>query len=106
MLVMHNPYFPQSAQQLRYLGLGNCDDGKSGSTALMGENLGTINGWIATDRCTDVEVDGTTVEVIPEVWISTYVSALRHTEHLSNSGCGAPACETLPCEQHPRSLTP
>ena len=52
----------------------------------MGENLGTINGWIATDRCTDVEVDGTTVEVIPEVWISTYVSALRHTEHLSNSG--------------------
>ena len=81
-----NPFLPMSAQQLRLLGIGNCGDGKSGTKALMGPNIDTINGWIGSDRLVEVDIDGTPQEFKPGVYISTDVSALRHTEHLANSG--------------------
>ena len=83
---VRNPYLPMSAQQLRLLGLGNCGDDKSGTKLLMGPNIDTINGWIDSDCCVDVDVDGDTVEVKPHVYVSTDVSALRHTEHVAASG--------------------
>ena len=35
-ICIRNPYAPQSAALLRIIGLGNCDDNKPGTTALMG----------------------------------------------------------------------
>ena len=88
---VRNPFLPMSAQQLRVLGIGNCGDGKSGTKALMGPNIDTINSWISSDRLVEVDIDDTPQEFKPGVYISTDVSALRHTEHLANSGwccCG------------------
>ena len=88
-VAMRNPYLPMSAQQLRPFGIGNCGDDKSGTKKLMGPNIDTINDWIDGDECLDVEIDGEIQQVKPHVYISTDVSALRHTEHLANSGwCG------------------
>jgi hypothetical protein len=81
---IRNPYLPMSAQQLRYLGLGNCGDDKSGAKLLMGPNIDTMNGWMEeSNGCLDC---GAAVHVKPQVYVSTDVSALRHTEHLANSG--------------------
>ena len=105
-----NPYLPQSSQQLRLAGIGNCGDGRDGTVALMGPNLQTLNEWIREDRCVPVEVDGDMVDVTPQVWISTDVSCLRHTEHLANSGwCCFPrdfALRTIPKEPTKANLRP
>lgn len=84
---VRNPYHPQSAAQLRIFGLGNCDDGRGGSTGLMGEdNLSQINKWISCPDCDEFDVVGEMVAVKPKVWISTDVSCLRHTEHIAGAG--------------------
>jgi hypothetical protein len=76
----------------------------------MGPNLQTLNEWIREDRCVPVEVDGDMVDVTPQVWISTDVSCLRHTEHLANSGwCCCPrdfALRTIPKKPTKANLRP
>ena len=86
---LRNPYLPMSAQQLRLLGIGNCGDDKKGTAMLMGPNVAVVNEWIISETCQEVMIDGTPEAIKPGVYISTDVSALRHTEHLANSGwCG------------------
>ena len=98
---INNPFTPESAQQLRIFGLGNCADSREGTVRLFGPNLDTLNEWIAADQadecisiqCPSCESDDDgesggvgSVEISPEVFIVTDMSALRHCEHLSCSG--------------------
>ena len=54
----------------------------------MGENLLTINDMINT-KCMECTIDGKAETIKPEVYVVVDVSALRHSEHLANSGwCG------------------
>lgn len=90
-VAVRNPYHPHSALQLRIFGLGNCGDDRSGTTRVLSENLSTINRYITTTECIACTPDGCTdpVAILPHVYIVTDVAALRHTEHLANSGwCG------------------
>ena len=82
-IAVRNPYLPHSAQLLRIFGLGNCSDNKSGTTRLLGPNLELIN--------KEIERHGSGEATDPDrpklkVRFSSDVSALRHTEHLINSG--------------------
>ena len=85
-LALNNPYTSQSAQSLYVFGLGNCNDDRSGSTRVFGPNLPTINTMMREpDECI-VCPEG---NVTPEIFTCLDVAALRHTEHLANSGwCG------------------
>ena len=96
--VVRNPFLPQTSQKLYPLGVGKCKDDKVGTTQLLASNLPIMNDWIAkehADKCTSfaVGVHGTDmVDVMPEVYMSTDVAALRHCEHMARSGwCG---CDT------------
>jgi len=87
-VAMRNPYLSRSAQHLRVFGLGNCSDDRAGSTRLLGPNLGTINEAIQYDElitCIPCE-DGEPVVIRPRVFAVFDVSALRHCEHVANSG--------------------
>lgn len=90
-----NPYMSASAQQLRTFGVGNCSDNREGSIRLLGPNLETINRMLRLknealegDRCIPISLGEGSDEVLirPDVLVVQDVSALRHCEHLANSG--------------------
>jgi hypothetical protein len=84
-IALNNPATSQSAQMLRIFGLGNCSDDRSGTTRLLGENRTIINKIVREDEC--IPVDGGKVSL--DIFVTLDVAALRHTEHLANSGwCG------------------
>ena len=90
-LAARTPWASKSAQALHILGFGNCGDGRDGTTRLLGPNLEIINNMVeaaAEDRPTVVDPDaGKSVKLDP--YFTDDVSALRHGEHLANSGwCG------------------
>ena len=93
--VIRNPHLPQTSQKLRPIGVGKCKDDKCGTVRLLADNLPIINGWIGNEHagvCSSFDVGGEDVEVMPEVFCSTDVAALRHCEHLAKSGwCGCDA---------------
>ena len=64
-------------------GLGNCSDDKSGTTRLFGPNLPAINSMMR-DPYECIECVGG--KVTPEFFVCLDVAALRHTEHIANSG--------------------
>ena len=90
--VVRNPFLPQTSQKLRPIGIGKCKDDKRGTTRLLAENLPIINGWVekeSTGTCSEFTIGETVVDVMPEVFSTTDVAALRHCEHLAASGwCG------------------
>ena len=94
--IARNPYRSKSANLNRFLGLGNCDDGRSGKRRLLGPNLDTINEYFHARRDgrlvpLEIEVSGqlTCVEVKPHLLVTDDLSSVRHTEHIANSGlCG------------------
>ena len=85
-IALNNPATSQSAQMLRIFGLGNCSDDRSGTTRLLGENRTIINKIMREeDEC--ILVAGGKVSL--DIFVTLDVAALRHTEHLANSGwCG------------------
>ena len=89
---MNNPYTSKSAQNLRVIGLGNCDDGREGCRRVLGSNLEYINSLILADEKgerVEVDVDGTSASILPKVFMVDDVSKIRHGERLANSGwCG------------------
>ena len=90
-IVIRNPYMSASAQQLYILGLGNCSDDRGGSTRLLGNNLSSINKAIhlGNARMEVTLLNNTSITVKVVVYVVLDVSALRHCEHMSNSGwCG------------------
>ena len=88
-IALNNPYNSKSAQNLRIIGLGNCGDDRSGSTRLLAGNLDEINEILVNDPFLEVAVDGRTYSVKLDLGFTFDVAALRHCEHLANSGwCG------------------
>jgi len=110
-IAARNPYMSASAQQLRTFGVGNCDDNRDGSMRLLGPNLDTINQMIRlklaaeeSSRCMPLTLrNGQVLHVRPDVLVVQDVAALRHCEHLANSGwCGCSrdtALRTAPPEK-------
>ena len=86
------PWASKSAQVLHIFGFGCCDDGRSGYSRLLGPNLDIINRVTeaaAEGRRTSITVDRQEVCVLIDPHFIDDVSALRHGEHLANSGwCG------------------
>ena len=80
-----NPYLSRSAQLLRVFGLGNCDDGREGTKLVLGPNLPLLNAAIVADQKAECIKCGES-EIWPEMFVVTDISALRHCEHLANSG--------------------
>ena len=89
---LNNPYTSKSAQNLRVIGLGNCDDGREGCRRVLGPNLPYINSLILADECgtcVEIDVGGKPVSILPKVFMVDDVSKIRHGERLANSGwCG------------------
>ena len=84
-IVCNNPATSQSAQMLRIFGLGNCSDDRDGTTRLLGDNRTIINKMLREDAC----VKCSDVNVTFDIFVALDVAALRHTEHVANSGwCG------------------
>jgi hypothetical protein len=87
-LALHNPYMPQAAQQLRIMALGRVGDDRGGVTRLLGPNLDPINSAIRGEPVS-VEINCETCTLPLDMWVTTDVSALRHSEHLAGPGwCG------------------
>ena len=87
-IALNNPWTSQSAQMLRIFGIGNCADDRSGTTRLLGPNLSLINDMMTHPEKL-VKVMDAMVSFI--LFVVLDVAALRHTEHVSNSGwccCG------------------
>ena len=82
-IALNNPWTSQSAQMLRIFGLGNCADDRSGTSRLLGPNLALINEMMTHPEKL-VKVMNAMVSFI--LFVVLDVAALRHTEHLSNSG--------------------
>ena len=82
-IALNNPRTSQSAQMLFIFGIGNCADDRSGTTRLLGPNLAIINNLMAKPEQL-VEVCGKMVSFT--IFVVLDVAALRHTEHISNSG--------------------
>ena len=85
-IIARNPYLSKSAQLVRPFGLGNVDDGKSGTVRLLGQNRAKINNliWAHRDnRTTNVAGVG---KLKLKVLLSNDTSSVRHCEHLANSG--------------------
>ena len=92
-IALNNPWTSQSAQMLRIFGLGNCADDRSGTSRLLGPNLSLINDMM-THPDQLVKVMNAMVSFI--LFVVLDVAALRHTEHLSNSGwCCCPRDNAL-----------
>eukprot|EP00966_Prymnesium_polylepis_P073327 1702477-Prymnesium_polylepis.1 len=83
-----------SAQQLNILGLGSCGDDRSGTTRLLGSNLSKINRAIRSKEVAaaplyPIVINGTSERIKLRIRVVLDVAAIRHTEHLINSGlCG------------------
>ena len=86
------PWASKSAEMLHIFGFGNCGDVRSGSSRLFNHNLATINDIVeaaAESRCTPIEHNGERRLILFDPHFTDDVSALRHGEHLANSGwCG------------------
>ena len=87
------PWASKSNYALHLFGFGsNCGDDRSGTERLLGPNLSAINGMVAAaaeGKPTLVEVEGQQRSVVVDPYFTDDVSALRHGEHLANSGwCG------------------
>jgi hypothetical protein len=86
------PWATKSAQLLHIFGFGNCGDDRSGTTRLLGPNLDGINIIVETaaaGKPTLVEHGGEQRSIFIDPYFTDDVSALRHGEHLANSGwCG------------------
>ena len=67
-IAIRNPYHPKSAQLLRPIGLGNCDDGRDGTVRLLGPNLDRLNSLIVADQ-QDVCVECAAGPIKPELGI-------------------------------------
>lgn len=86
---INNPYMSKSATNMRIIGLGNCDDGRSGSTRLLGPNLAVINELVHHKAPKQYYVGSRTYLLKLAPWFVFDVSALRHIEHIAASGwCG------------------
>ena len=101
--MVRDPYGTKSAAVANVFGIGNVDDGRNGCSRLFGSNRDVINRMIHVGRekeCMQFDlppeqstaIDGPTAqraEIIPEPLIINDLSALRHQEHIANSGiCG------------------
>ena len=100
-IAARSPWAPQTASSNYIFGVGKCKDNKEGTSALLGPNLQTINQWIMNEKenlCCVVDVGGESVEVMPDVHVSLDAAALRHCEHIANSGwCGCSSDFALRC---------
>ena len=115
-VIARNPYRSKSAALNRFLGLGNCDDGRSGTKRVLGPNLGKINEYIWAERegrCVEVAVKADTAavaagpdsaahpvaaaetvaetgdppaQISPAMYFTNDLSSVRHCEHIANSG--------------------
>lgn len=93
-LACRNPYMSASAQHLRTFGVGNCNDDRDGSRRLLGPNLKVINDIIKlkleieeAKQCMEITSKaGRLLTVRPDVLIVQDLAALRHCEHIANSG--------------------
>lgn len=88
-----NPYMSASAQHLRTFGVGNCNDNREGSARLLGPNLQAINEMIKlkleseeAKQCTSVTLKTGAISVRPDILVVQDLAALRHCEHIANSG--------------------
>ena len=83
-IAIRNPLASASAQQLHYLGLGNCSDDRKGSSNLLGPNLDRINALIAKP---ELPIGKGAVDL--DVYFAFDLAAVRHCEHITCSGfCG------------------
>lgn len=93
-IAARNPYMSASSQQLRTFGVGNCDDNREGSVRLLGPNLDAINQMLTlklaaeeSSQCMPITLrSGQQLHVRPDLLVVQDVAALRHCEHLANSG--------------------
>ena len=87
-----SPWASKSAQTLHIFAFGNCGDDRSGSSRLFGPNLKVINDLVeaaAEGRCSPVTIEGEVRNIMIDPYFTDDVSALRHGEHMANSGwCG------------------
>ena len=87
-----SPWSSKSAQLLHIFGFGNCSDARDGTARLLGPNLEIINDIIdaaAEGKSTQVQHGGERREIFLDPYFTDDVSALRHGEHMANSGwCG------------------
>ena len=106
-IAARNPQESKSAQNLNIFGLGNVDDGRDGSSRLFGANLALINENLQVKRegkPIELEIDKKLTKVDLDILVVTDVSALRHCEHVANSGwCGCSSDFAL--RQTPRKPT-
>jgi hypothetical protein len=100
-IAVRSPWSPQTAVSNNIIGVGKVKDDRAGTVPLLGPNLATINEWITKEQrgeCSDVEVDGVVVQVMPEFNVILDVAALRHCEHMAASGwCGCSSDFALRC---------
>ena len=82
-IALNNPMTSQSAQMLRIFGIGNCADDRSGTSRLLGPNRAVINHLMRNPEEL-VVFGGKLIAFI--IFVVLDVAALRHTEHLCNSG--------------------
>lgn len=98
-IAARSPWATKSAQLLHIFGFGCCSDGREGTRRLLGPNLEAINHIIdieAANQCTTCEVGGERVDLALDLHFTDDVSALRHGEHLANSGwCGCTRDQAL-----------
>lgn len=86
---------------LHIFGFGCCGDNREGTTRLLGPNLAAINQMIKDsedDRPIRVSIDGVDHDndIHVDLYFTNDVCALRHGEHISNSGwCGCTRDEAL-----------
>ena len=102
LLTLGNVYSAQSAQTLRILGGGNCDDGRSGVLKLLGDNHAIVNQVIRTKGKTPFAIpfpNGEVHMVRVNCVVVSDLSCLRHCEKQLNSGmcgCAATALRVVP----------
>lgn len=94
-----SPWATKSAQLLHIFGFGCCSDGREGTMRLLGQNLDRINSIIdssARGECISCDVTGEQLDIHVDLYFTDDVAALRHGEHLANSGwCGCSREEAL-----------
>ena len=102
LITLGNVWSAQSAQTLRILGGGNCDDGKEGVKKLLGANHEVVNNVIRSKGKTPIAIpfpDGEERLVCVNCIVVSDLSCLRHCEKQLNSGlcgCAATALRVVP----------
>ena len=103
---LFSPWESLAAAGLHILGLGNCDDGRSGVKRVLGPpNVTFINRLIEADQKNELvplkcpAVPSGEVKLRIPIHVTNDTSALRHGEHLANSGwcmCSADCLRKVP----------